>query len=47
MDEVRALLGEPERVNAGYVTTWHYPHLSQVTFIADKADGWSEPRREE
>ena len=47
MDDVRALLGEPESVNAGYITTWHYPKLAEVSFTAEKVYGWSEPRREE
>jgi hypothetical protein len=43
MDEVRALLGEPERVDAGYVTFWRWPGAN-VSFISGKLDGWSEPR---
>jgi multidrug efflux pump subunit AcrA (membrane-fusion protein) len=44
MDAVRALLGEPESVDAGYLTIWHYPG-ARVTFIEEKVDGWSEPRQ--
>ena len=43
MDEVRALLGEPERVDAGYVTYWRWPG-ADVSFISGKLEGWSEPR---
>ena len=43
MDEVRALLGEPERVEAGYVTYWRWTNAS-VSFISGKLEGWSEPR---
>ena len=44
MDEVRALLGEPLRVDAGYVTFWRWANAS-VTFISGRVDGWSEPSR--
>ena len=44
MDEVRALLGEPERVDAGYVTYWRWSGAN-VSFISGKLEGWSEPQR--
>ena len=43
MDEVRALLGEPERVDAGGVTFWHWAN-AYVSFMDGKVYGWSEPR---
>ncbi|PYO45218.1 MAG: hypothetical protein DMD33_00200 [Gemmatimonadetes bacterium] len=43
MDEVRELLGEPERVEAGYVTYWRWTDAN-VSFISGKLEGWSEPR---
>lgn len=43
MDEVRKLLGEPESVDAGYLTIWYYPG-ARVTFVEEKVDGWEEPR---
>jgi hypothetical protein len=43
MDEVRALLGEPERVEAGPVTYWRWPGAN-VFFMSGKLEGWSEPR---
>jgi hypothetical protein len=43
MDEVRALLGEPERVDGGGVAFWHWGDAS-VTFMDDKLYSWSEPR---
>ena len=43
MDEVRALLGEPERVEAGYVTYWRWTDAN-VSFVSGKLQGWSEPR---
>lgn len=44
MDEVRALLGDPQRVEAGPLTYWHWSN-AQVYFMLDKLEGWSEPRR--
>jgi hypothetical protein len=44
MDEVRALLGEPERVDAGPVTHWRWAD-AEVEFIRGEVAGWSEPRR--
>jgi outer membrane protein assembly factor BamE (lipoprotein component of BamABCDE complex) len=43
-DEVRALLGDPERVDAGPVTYWHWTDAN-VYFMRGKLEGWSEPRR--
>jgi hypothetical protein len=47
MNEVRLLLGEPERVDAIIGTTWHYPGNARVDFSSSsgKVDGWSEPSR--
>ena len=42
-DQVRALLGEPERVEAGGVTFWRWPG-AHVAFMDGKVYGWSEPR---
>jgi len=44
MDEVRALLGEPERVDAGPITWWRW-HNGHVNFMDGKVRGWSEPNR--
>jgi hypothetical protein len=44
MDEVRALLGEPERVDAGPITFWRWPD-GHVHFMDGKVSGWSEPDR--
>jgi hypothetical protein len=43
-DQVRALLGEPERVDAGAITFWHWNGAS-VHFMRGRVEGWSEPRR--
>lgn len=46
MDDVRALLGEPENVNAGpRLTIWAYPDDGSVTFLDSMVNGWVEPRR--
>ena len=42
-DQVRALLGEPERVDAGGVTFWRWTG-AYVSFVDGKVYGWSEPR---
>jgi hypothetical protein len=44
MDEVRELLGEPERVDAGPVTYWRWAD-ADVFFMSGKLEGWSEPKR--
>lgn len=44
MDQVRALLGEPERMDAGSITYWHWAG-AEVYFMSDELAGWSEPRR--
>ena len=46
MDEVRALLGEPESVSAYPTwTTWEYPGDGTVMFNEKhKVTGWREPR---
>lgn len=43
-DNVRALLGEPERVVAGPLTYWYWADAN-VYFISGKLEGWSEPSR--
>lgn len=45
-DEVRAILGEPLRINGGTITNWFYTNnvsISRVNFFKDKLDDWSEP----
>ena len=43
-DDVRAILGEPTRIQGGDLTFWFFANRGQVTFYQDKLDGWSEPR---
>ena len=50
MDEVRALLGEPDRVEGGLITFWYWvdanAHLyAKVEFQSGKVMGWTEPRQ--
>lgn len=42
-DQVRALLGEPERVDAGFRTYWRWAD-AEVYFDDGRLAGWSEPR---
>jgi hypothetical protein len=42
-DQVRALLGEPERVEGGDFTFWRWAN-AYVIFYSGKLDSWSEPR---
>jgi hypothetical protein len=47
MDQVRTLLGEPQRVDAGSrITFWHWGEMSYVVFDGQsgKVQSWSEPR---
>jgi hypothetical protein len=47
MDQVRTLLGEPERVDAGSrFTFWHWGDLAYVQFESrsGRLESWSEPR---
>ena len=50
MDEVRALLGEPDRVEGGPITFWYWvdanAHIyASVDFESGGVSGWTEPRR--
>ncbi len=42
--EVKALLGEPLRVEAGGFTYWYWDRNSNVIFFLEKLHGWNEPR---
>jgi hypothetical protein len=47
LDEVKTLLGEPDRVlaqSAG-MTIWYYPDNGHVSFDSGRIDGWLEPSR--
>ena len=41
--EVKAILGEPNKVNGGEVATWRYTNGGTVGFISDKLLRWNEP----
>ena len=42
-DDVRATLGEPERIKVGGFTYWFYANRSYVIFYEDRLDSWTEP----
>lgn len=41
--EVRAVLGEPGRLNGGEVAFWYYPNGGVATFMSEKLYQWKEP----
>lgn len=43
-EQVRALLGEPAKVDGGTFAFWHYRSGGTVTFYNDRLDSWTEPR---
>ena len=43
-DQVRALIGEPAKVDGGTFAFWHYRSGGTVTFYNDRLDSWTEPR---
>ena len=43
-NEVRALLGEPLRIEGGGVAIWKYANNGSVGFVRDKLSSWSEPQ---
>ena len=50
MDEVRSLLGEPDRVEGGPVTFWYWVDANtkvyaKVGFTSGKVMGWTEPQQ--
>ncbi len=43
-EQVRALLGEPAKIDGGTFAFWHYKNGGAVTFYNDRLDSWTEPR---
>lgn len=43
-NDVRKILGDPEKIDGGDFAFWYYPNDGRVTFIQGGVDGWSEPR---
>lgn len=43
-EEVRTVLGEPDRINGGTLAFWYYPNRGTVAFQGDKLTSWQEPR---
>lgn len=44
-DDVRKILGEPDRINGGSVARWYYKNGGEATFISNKLDSWKEPKK--
>jgi len=42
-DKVQELLGQPNRIDGGRISIWHYPMGGRVFFSRGKVDRWSEP----
>lgn len=45
MDDVRSLLGEPEKIDGGSMAVWYYPRGGEVIFMFGRLSRWSEPSR--
>jgi hypothetical protein len=43
-EKVRALLGEPDRIDGGTVAMWYWKSGGRVPFINDEVTAWTEPR---
>ena len=43
-NQVRAILGEPARLDGGGVAHWYYPNGGRTTFISDELSQWVEPK---
>jgi outer membrane protein assembly factor BamE (lipoprotein component of BamABCDE complex) len=42
-EQVRALLGEPDRINGGTFERWRWTSGGEIIFYQGAVDGWSEP----
>ena len=45
MEDVRSLLGEPEKIDGGSVAVWYYPRSGRVMFFSGRLNQWQEPSR--
>jgi len=43
-EQVRTLLGEPDRIEGGAIERWQWKSGGFVTFLQGRVDHWSEPR---
>jgi hypothetical protein len=43
-EEVRSLLGEPQRINGGEFSFWQYSNRGEVIFVRAKVYEWKEPK---
>ena len=44
-EQVRAILGEPDRVDGGGVAFWYYPRGGRAGFVSGRLSSWQEPDR--
>ncbi|MDT7514736.1 hypothetical protein [Rhodoferax mekongensis] len=42
-NDVRAILGEPGRLNGGDIANWHYANGGEAIFMREKLYRWTEP----
>ncbi|MDO8525607.1 MAG: hypothetical protein Q7S07_03875 [Candidatus Omnitrophota bacterium] len=42
-DEVRTLIGKPDSVIEGLITTWCYPKGGSINFVDGKVKKWTKP----
>ncbi len=42
-NQVRQILGEPQKVDGGVVAEWLYPNRGAVRFLNDELRSWREP----
>jgi hypothetical protein len=43
--DVRKILGEPQRIDGGFLATWYYQNGGTVRFADGKVHEWTEPRQ--
>lgn len=43
--DVKTILGKPQRINRGAMTTWYYPNGGRVIIFKGTVDSWTEPRK--
>jgi hypothetical protein len=42
-NQVRQILGEPQKIDGGVVAEWLYPNRGAVRFLNDQIHSWREP----
>jgi hypothetical protein len=43
-NQVRAILGEPDRINGGGIANWYYANGGRAIFFDDGLNQWVEPK---